>query len=88
MTKKEQNMLWSYEHAKCENIMQAYNRPSRRKIEAFDDCRRKENELNGYGGRITGASSHFFSYAFKYEKNGKKFLYYITYANDYSFEIA
>lgn len=88
MTKKNQGMLWSYEHATARTIWEAYSRPSYAKVKAYtNDCLKQMQELNGYDGRITGASSHFFSYAFRYLKDGAEHLRYITYANNYDFVI-
>ena len=88
MTKKNQGMLWSYEHATARTIWDAYERPSRAKEEAYQvDCLGQLKELDGYDGRITGASSHFFSYAFRYMKDGVERLRYITHANNYDFAI-
>lgn len=88
MTKKNQGLLWSYEHATARTIWEAYARPSSRKVDAYTrDCLGQLRDLDGYDGRITGASSHFFSYAFRYMKDGVERLRYITYANNYDFAI-
>ena len=88
MTKKNSGMLWSYYHSHIFDIYEAYENPSRNKVSAFDDCVADEIAHHGYDGRITGASCHFFSYAFRYVgKNGEERLRYHTYANVYDFEI-
>lgn len=85
MNKKQENMLWAYNHAKAETLDQAYKSYSRAKREAYHDCLKLQAELNGWGGRITGASCYYFSYAFQYMKDGKKHLCYITKSHDYLF---
>lgn len=89
MTKKQESMLWSYEHARCTTLYEAYNKCSRAKEQAYQYCLELMARLNGYGGRITGASSHFFSFAFKYYDADihKECLCYCTHANDYKFPI-
>lgn len=88
MTKKNQGFLWSYEHATARTIWEAYTTPSYKKVKAYtDDCLQQLKELDGYDGRITGASSHFFSYAFRYMKDGVERLRYITHSNNYDFAL-
>ena len=83
MTKQNNGYLWSYNRATDRDIYEAYKSPSRRKVNAFRHCKEIQYILNGYDGRITAASCHFFSYAFKYRMNGHEYLKYITYANEY-----
>ena len=91
MTKKNASLLASYEYAVkrgTDSLYRAYSRPSENKVRAFRDCEADRATYKGYGGVITGASSHFFSYAFKYKADdGKEHLRYHTYANIYDFSI-
>ena len=93
MTKKQQGMLSYYEMvirkgAKT-SLQQVYKTCSTRKQQAFRYCLDLQKRLNGYSGTIVGASSHFFSYAFKYFDGDlkKECLCYCTHANDYKFVI-
>lgn len=93
MTKKQMTMLNTYEvavknGAKTE-LWHVYNNFSYNKQKALDYCKELQYRLNGYAGTITGASSHFFSYAFKYYDADikKECLCYCTHANDYKFAI-
>lgn len=87
MTKKQESMKWSYDNAKATNIWEAYCRPSEAKRSAYFDCLQDMEKHSGYGQRITGASSHFFSFAFRYDDEAGKHLRYHTHANVYDFII-
>lgn len=90
MTKKNASLLASYEYAVkrgTDSLYKAYSRPSENKMRAFRDCEADRITHKGYGAVIAGASSHFFSYAFKYMSGDKEHLRYHTYANVYDFEI-
>ena len=66
MTKKQKQMLDTYQRATMETLYQAYNTVSSAKVQAYEYCLELQFRLGGYAGRIAGASSHFFSYAFRY----------------------
>ena len=90
MTKKNESLLDSYNYAVrrgIDSLYKAYSRPSENKVRAFRDCEADRATYKEYGAVITGASSHFFSYAFKYMNGDKEHLRYHTYANVYDFEI-
>lgn len=87
MTKKQESMKWSYDNAKAKTLWEAYERPSSAKVRAYDSCLADVSAHNGYGQRITGASSHFFSFAFLYDDQAGKHLRYHTHANVYDFII-
>ena len=93
MTKKQMGMLTSYEYAMRKGakseLWEVYNHFSRNKQNALDYCKELQYRFNGYSGTIVGASSHFFSYAFKYfdADINKECLCYCTHANDYKFPI-
>lgn len=85
MTKKQESMKWSYDNAKATNIWEAYCRPSEAKRSAYFDCLQDMEKHSGYGQRITGASSHFFSFAFLYDAEDGKHLRFHTHKNVFDF---
>ena len=85
MTKKQENMLDSYKRMTSEYLYQIYKSCSAAKMEAYDACRRLQNEMKGYAGRVEKCGSFFFTYAFKYMENGKEYLCYMTGRNTYKF---
>ena len=90
MTKKNASLLASYEYAVkrgADSLYKAYSRPSENKMRAFRDCEADRVAHSGYGAVITGASFHFFSYAFKYKADDGEHLRYHTYANVFDFVI-
>lgn len=84
-SKKAQGIINSWRRSNATELWQVYGTYSRAKAEAMEYCKRLQNKLDGYDGRITGASNYFFSYAFKYEKDGKEWMMYITHAADTTF---
>lgn len=84
-SKKAKGIIWAWEHSNASELYQVYGKYSRAKADAMEYCKNLQYELNGYDGRITGASNYFFSYAFKYEKDGKEWMMYITHAADTTF---
>ena len=85
MTKKQAEMKRAYDQAKAMCLWDAYERPSRAKVRAYDSCLADVSAHNGYGQRITGASSHFFSFAFLYDDQAGKHLRYHTHKNVFDF---
>lgn len=85
MTKKQESMKWSYDNAKATNIWEAYCRPSEAKRSAYFDCLMDMQKYSGYGQRITGANSQFFSFAFLYDAEDGKHLRYHTHKNVFDF---
>lgn len=88
MTKKNQSMVNGYnfylDRYGCRTIWDAYNEPSRYKVQAYDYCLNLELQKNGCGGTVCGANTFYFSYGFKYmDDAGKEHLMYITHANDF-----
>ena len=84
-SKKAQGIINSWRRSNATELWQVYGTYSRAKAEAMEYCKNLQYELNGYDGRITGASNYFFSYAFKYRKDGKAWMMYITHAADITF---
>lgn len=90
MTKKNANLLDAYNYAVrrgIDTLYKAYSRPSENKVRAFRDCEADRITHKGYGAVIAGASSHFFSYAFKHKADDGEHLRYHTYANVFDFVI-
>ena len=88
MTKRQGEMMRAHARSTSRTIWDAYGRPSRRKERAYEECYAEMKRLNGYDGRVTVASSSFFSYAFLYrDGDGKARMKYMTYANDYDFSV-
>jgi len=80
-TKKARNLLNAYVWAKpaALRLMDAYDRPSRAKSEAWMHCVELCDRMGGYALCIVGHNTTTFSAAFEYE-NG---LVYITKQNTY-----
>ena len=93
MTKIQHMMFDSYYHAMMKGakteLYQVYGSYSDAKEKAMKYCKELQDRLGGYSGTIVGASSHFFSYAFRYwdADRKKECLCYCTHANDYKFAI-
>ena len=91
MTKKESNMVRSYEYAYGRgygSVLVAYDRPSSAKIAAEEAIKREMNELDGYGYYICGHNSCFFSCGYKYrDADGVEHLVYHTYANRFDIKL-
>lgn len=84
-SKRAKGIIWAWEHSDASELWQVYNTYSKEKADAMRYCKNRQADMNGYDGRITGASNYFFSYAFKYEKDGKEWMMYITHAADITF---
>lgn len=78
MTKEQERMYNTYRRARATDLHQVYGKFSNEKYQAFLECLCWKKDYNGYDGRITSANSWQFSYAFKYWKDGKEWLFYIT----------
>ena len=86
MTKRQGEMMRAHARSTNRTIWDAYERPSRKKERAYEECYAEMIRLGGYDGRVVGANSNFFSYAFFYrDKEGKARMKYMTHANDYDF---
>lgn len=89
-SKKAQSLIWSYDHAKYQSLDEAYKSCSVAKRTAYFEIVREMNQFDGYGLRITGKSSNFFSCAYLVHgvnqetgEYGYEVLVYHTYANTY-----
>lgn len=90
-TKKAIRMIHNYNYysgkSSSYDIETFYQRPSYNKIKAWRTCKKQCQEKSGYGLCITGGNSSYFSAGFIFENDGKKYLQYITYANNYCIEL-
>ena len=88
MTKFERQLLRNYENATMMTIYDAYDRPSRKKIEAYENCVRRCMDMHGGPWRIPTKSTYMFTFAFIYHKEDKTaWLHYETASNTYDFKI-
>ena len=83
-TEKARNWIDSYKRADSTSVQDFYNRPSYNKIRAEMGCIDRMNSVNGYGYRVLGGNSSFFTCGYKSEDG--KILYIETHCN--TFEIA
>ena len=86
-TKKAISMINAYNYASDYNIYQAYKKPSYNKVKAWETCKKQCLENNGKNLKIIGHNSSYFSAGFTFEKDNKKYLFYITYANNFIIEL-
>lgn len=88
-TQKAKRMVRAYDNAKYSDIFKAYGKPSSTKVETFYAIKKEMSLRNGYGMRITGAGSDYYSCAYKYvdPKDGCTYLIYETYANTYRIKL-
>ena len=82
-TQRGQQMCRAYKWSNKYNIHSAYDRPSLRKINAWEYCKKLCEENNGYGLKITGHNTCTFSAGFLFNKDGSTYLCYITPSYDY-----
>ena len=85
---KEAEKLWNkYCNATCEDIYDAYGRPSAKKVEAFKRCYEIMVHFDGRGMRVIGAGSSYFSCGFRYEEDDKHMILYFLPTRTVKFEI-
>lgn len=68
-TKKGANLYGNYRRATCGNLWDAYEKPSRAKVNAFFDCQNIRQEYNGTNERIISHNTFTFTYGFEYASN-------------------
>ena len=89
MTKAQERMWENYKMATAQELHQVYGSYSAAKAEAMNYCKRLQNELGGWDGRICSANTFQFTYAFQYKDGaGDVCLCYITKSADRKFLIA
>ena len=77
----------NYYNSYCYDIFDAYDRPSYRKVNAFEYCKDLMHQYNGHGLKITGFNTCTFSAAFVGVVEGVKHLFYITPSYDYIYPL-
>jgi len=86
-TQKAQRVIHMYEYTKKgDSIFKAYNHPSDRKIDAFNQILREMVNVGGFNMRITGAGSDVFSCAYQV-KDGSGITYLVYHTPDNRFAI-
>lgn len=87
-TQRGEKVLARYNWSKKSDIYDAYKNPSYTKVSTFYQLKRKMEDLNGYGMKITGAGSDQYSCAFLItdDKTDKTYLIYETSCNSYIIE--
>lgn len=88
MNKKQAEIISNYNYYAntkgYRTIFDAYSKPSSAKINAYYSIKAECDNVNGYGYTVLGASSHFFSCAYKFDdESGITHLIYHTHANRY-----
>ena len=86
---------WTYEHNKIAlnktrsylDLLECYNKPSNNKINAFKECEKHKQALNGKVSGIHSFNCNFFTYTFTFEKEGKFYRAFITASHNYYYEV-
>ncbi len=88
-TKQAQTKVHSYAYTKKgTSICDAYNKPSSKKVYAYNEIREEMSDVNGYAIRITGAGCDIFSCAYKVkDKEGHEYLIYHTPSNRFAIQL-
>ena len=82
-TKRAQRIIDSYERSSNYSLWDVYVSFSKAEAEAFESCKRKMEELQGSGMKITGACTNNFSCGCLAIVDGQKGLLYFTYRHTY-----
>lgn len=80
-TQRAINWIGAYNASYCSSVEDFYSRPSGNKIYAERKCLDRMKSINGYGYRVLGGNSSFFTCGYKSE-NGD-ILYIETACNTY-----
>ena len=89
-TQKGQSIIWDHRNARYNDIFDAYEKPSSKKITAWLNIRRRALETPGYNHdlRVAGRSSHQFSTVYSFtDESGKTTIVKDTAANIYAVTI-
>lgn len=90
-TKKSQSYIGSFNYSSGKNesydILTFYKKPSHNKIKAWEYCKKLATNNNGDNLHICCGNSSVFSAGFTMVENDKKYLVYITYANNFKIEL-
>lgn len=87
--KKIEEAWWRYNHGwnVVDDIYKAYNKPSSRKVQAWEYCKHVCDEFNGTGLRVISHGCHFFSAGFVFDYHGRKMFGWITPSHDYCCDV-
>lgn len=80
-TKKQQEIIRSYERSNAEFLREVYTSYSNEKRDAYFAIQNEMRGLRGRQLRITGHNTSFFSCAYQYERDGQRYLRYHTKSN-------
>ena len=80
-TARAENWIHAYNRANCYSVESFYKNPSSCKIRAERECLARMNEIDGYGYKVLGGNSSFFTCGYM-SKDGKT-LYIETACNTY-----
>lgn len=88
MKKQYEGFYNQYKRATAKELHDVYGKYSPAKVNAYKYCRKLQENMGGYDGRICSANTFQFTYAFQYiNESGKNCLAYITAAQNRYFEI-
>ena len=88
MTKKQEQLYYNFLNATMVTIYDAYDRPSREKVNAYEDCVNRCLENHGGPWCIPSRNTYQFTFAYTYHKGGEKWLHYETANNKYDFKVS
>ena len=89
-TKKMQRFWNSYKYALSHHLatlQDVYNKPSAKKIKAYEQCVRTFHDLNGRDFAIISSNRNVFTVAFIYIEDGKEWFLVETSTDQYISEI-
>jgi len=88
-TQKGQAILWDHQHARYDSIYDAYDRPSRAKVESFEAIKRRAVNTPGYNHdlRVAGRGSHNYSTVYSFTQDGKTIVVKDTKCNVFYVEL-
>lgn len=86
-TQKAESIYDAFRRSSDVTLYDVYGRYSQAKADAYEYCRKREQEFNSCNGVITSYNIFQFTYAFIGLCNGKHYLVYITKSADYAIEL-
>lgn len=90
MTRRQKECLSKYNYAiknEYKSIKFCYSRPSKTKLNIWNDIVMQCHELNGFGLTVVSYNVNIFTAAFKYKKDGKERLVYFAPSYTEDFEV-
>lgn len=82
VTKFMKQKYRNYLRSDMETIWDLYDRPSKRKVDAFFNCKDLFNKMNGENFKVVGGNSMIFSVGFTCDINGEPVYVHITRDHD------